>query len=301
MSIRRQSPTAISLRDAGGLDPIGRARGDLDREPVGDGLSETNLVRASVLETKLRRLQRRHARQRCVMAISGHELRQPLQVITAVLHRLMRDTPLGADYIRLEIALEETARLARGLDQLNDAANTTAGAAPRLTVFPISRVLEEVAEKWRFPAAAKGLTFKVLGCAQIVESDATLLLAAVDILVGNAVSYASEGRILLGCRRDGQALRVEVWDTGPCLAAVEIDAKLGVYGEGLAARPRLGGGLAIAREAAKLMGYPLRVRAELGRGRRSSLGAIPCWRTPIDSVHVAVRPQARPKTDGPQL
>ncbi|SET41158.1 ATP-binding protein [Variovorax sp. OV084] len=34
-------------------------------------------------------------------------------------------------------------------------------------------------------------------------------------LVDNAIRHTKHGGVLVGCRRAGNALRVEVWDTGP--------------------------------------------------------------------------------------
>ena len=48
-----------------------------------------------------------------------------------------------------------------------------------------------------------------------VRSDPHLLRRIVQNLISNALRYTSHGGVLVGARRDGDDVRIEVWDTGP--------------------------------------------------------------------------------------
>jgi anti-sigma regulatory factor (Ser/Thr protein kinase) len=89
-------------------------------------------------------------------------------------------------------------------------------------------------------------------------------------LVSNAVRYTDRGRILVGCRRRGLRIAVQVWDTG---AGIALDEQERVFQEyyqiGNPERDRskgLGLGLAIVRRLAELLDCELKLRSEPGRG-----------------------------------
>ena len=65
-----------------------------------------------------------------------------------------------------------------------------------------------------FHAAAHRLGWRVVPSSLSVRSDPRLLEQMIRNLLSNAVKYTSQGKILLGCRRRGDMLRIEVWDTG---------------------------------------------------------------------------------------
>ena len=81
--------------------------------------------------------------------------------------------------------------------------------------------------------------------------------------------------MLLGCRRRGGALSIEVWDTGIGIPPADLPLVFEEYRQlDNAARERtkgLGLGLAIVHRLAGLLGHPLQVRSELGRGSVFSL------------------------------
>ena len=71
-------------------------------------------------------------------------------------------------------------------------------------------------------AARKGLRWRVVPCGLTVRSDRHLLEEMIRNLLSNAVRYTDEGTILLGCRRHGDKVRIEVWDTGVGIAEEQI-------------------------------------------------------------------------------
>ncbi|MEW5727283.1 MAG: ATP-binding protein, partial [Pseudomonadota bacterium] len=119
-----------------------------------------------------------------------------------------------------------------------------------------------------------------------VVSDPRLLANLVRHLVANAVRYTDAGGVLVGCRRAGGALRIEVWDTGigipeDQLAAVFED----FYQIGNRERDRakgLGLGLSVVDRAARLLGHPLGVTSRLGKGTRFTV-TVPLAATPRDA------------------
>jgi two-component system CheB/CheR fusion protein len=84
------------------------------------------------------------------------------------------------------------------------------------------------------------------------------------------VKYTDKGKLLLGCRRRGNKLRIEVWDTGPGIPELELGAIFEEFHQlDNPARERskgLGLGLAIAQRLADLLGHSIQVRSRVGAG-----------------------------------
>ena len=74
-------------------------------------------------------------------------------------------------------------------------------------------LLEKMATSFGMAATKKGLTFRVVPSSLFVRSDPVLLERILLNLVANAIRYTTrDGRVLLGCRRSGSDLDIEVWD-----------------------------------------------------------------------------------------
>jgi CheY-like chemotaxis protein/anti-sigma regulatory factor (Ser/Thr protein kinase) len=109
-----------------------------------------------------------------------------------------------------------------------------------------------------------------VGCAAIVDADPALIDSILRNLVSNAVRYTDRGRILVGCRRRGDAIAVQVWDTG---VGIPEDQQTHVFQEfvqlGNPERDRakrLGLGLAIVRRLTDLLACELNLRSKPGQG-----------------------------------
>src|SRR5213076_1384249 len=74
----------------------------------------------------------------------------------------------------------------------------------------------------------KGLRLRVRRSDAWVRSDAMLLERILLNLASNAVRYTLRGGIIVGCRRRGEMLRIEVWDSGP---GIPEDQKQNIFGE----------------------------------------------------------------------
>jgi len=133
-------------------------------------------------------------------------------------------------------------------------------------------VLEPLASEFRVLAAERGLSFACVPTRAWVRSDPQLLRRVLQNFLANAVRYTASGRVLLGVRRAGDALRIEVHDTGPGIDP-QVQASLFEEfrrGEG-AAGQGLGLGLAIADRMARLLDAPIGLESRTGAGAVFSL------------------------------
>ena len=159
------------------------------------------------------------------LAAASHDLRQPLQTISliqGILEKRIHDETS----LKLVRRLDETVgTMSSMLDKLLDINQLEAGIVrPEVVDFPISDLLAEMRTELTYHTATGGLGWSVVSNGLAVRSDPRLLEQIVRNLLSNAVKYTNQGKLLLGCRRHGDNLRIEVWDTGPGIPAPELRA-----------------------------------------------------------------------------
>jgi two-component system, chemotaxis family, CheB/CheR fusion protein len=205
------------------------------------------------------------------LAAASHDLRQPLQTIS-LLHEILAKKVEDEATLRLVGRLDETvSSMSSMLDTLLDINQLEAGIVRREMVdFPINAVLEQLRTQFTFHATAHRLGWRVVPSSRSVRSDPRLLEQMIRNLLSNAVKYTSQGKILLGCRRRGDMLRIEVWDTGIGIPEEQLQAIFEEFHQiDNPARERskgLGLGLAIVERLANLLGHAVDVRSRPGKG-----------------------------------
>lgn len=202
------------------------------------------------------------------MAIIGHDLKQPVQVISLMLGQLRG---CGKDQC-LDMALGEIGRLAAGLDRLALLSQDDGHLFAQVRQGPtdLNAVMREVCESWRHQAEIRGLALRFVPTTLAVESNARLLSVILANLVSNAIKYTSSGGILVGCRRRGGDVVVEVVDTGRGFKTAPATGFAPFWREDND-QEGLGLGLAIVQQTASLMGHRVLVQSELTRGSRVSV------------------------------
>jgi CheY-like chemotaxis protein/anti-sigma regulatory factor (Ser/Thr protein kinase) len=119
-------------------------------------------------------------------------------------------------------------------------------------------------------AERKGLGFVLHPSSACIRTDPALLDTVLKNLVSNALRYTVEGRVVVGCRRQGDWLRIEIHDTGRGIAADE----LGLIWQDFFRSSRsvqeypggYGLGLSIVRRLADQLGHVVEVATKPGRG-----------------------------------
>ena len=210
------------------------------------------------------------------LAAASHDLRQPLQTL-ALLHALLADAVTGEKARGLVARQNTTLSTVTGmLDALLDINEIEAGAVqPAISVFAIDALLERLRGEFTYHAEARAIQLRVVPCGQQVRSDLKLLEQMIRNLLSNAIKYTQEGRVLLGCRRRGGTLTVEVWDTGIGIKDADLPMIFEEYHQvGNAARQRsrgLGLGLSIVKRLGDLLGHPIKVVSRFGHGSGFSI------------------------------
>jgi signal transduction histidine kinase len=205
------------------------------------------------------------------LAAASHDLRQPLQALglfVAQLHARMDTTERRRVIGRIDTALAAMNELFNAL--LDVSKIDAGGLMPELSEFPVARLLKRIEQTFAEAAHKKGLSLRVLPSRAWVHTDFILLERILFNLVSNAVRYTSRGGIIVGCRRRGAELRIEVWDTG---VGIPPDQHRNIFGEfyRLGESDRVGGlglGLAIVDRIGRLLGHPITVTSAVAKGSR---------------------------------
>ena len=202
-----------------------------------------------------------------LMAATGHDLRQPLQVISLALSLLERTSGVPFMAAPLKLTREAIAQLAAGLDHLAFASSLVPGSdAPTITTFPVAEVFHLLESMWRYPASRKGLRLRIVDSSAHVASDLSMLTSIVGNLVGNAIKYTRKGGVLVGCRRNGDRLSIQVVDSGIGIGGGQIGAIFVPFHQEDPEAAGLGLGLAIVQRSAELLGHRVWAKSVVGRG-----------------------------------
>lgn len=227
---------------------------------------------------------------------ANHDLRQPLASLKILIYNCMsaesdehRAHLLHAMDVSVSI-MEDLLGALLNIGQLD-----AGKVAPRITTFQLSTVLERLEVQFAHQASEKGLAFRLVPSKLAVVSDRVLLERIVSNFVGNAIRYTETGGVVVGCRRDGDGIRLEVRDSGSGIAPQFLDA---IFEEFFRIAPEqarhkhsLGLGLNIAKRLADVLKHEITVRSEPGRGSifaiRLPLGDI--WHSDMGETEISER------------
>lgn len=205
------------------------------------------------------------------VAAAVHDLLQPLNAARMYVGVLRGRLPDGEDRSladRVEAALEAQDDL---LASLLDIARLEAGAlAAKPVDLPLEPLLDGLARQFGILAQSRGLVLHYVPCNATVRSDPLLLRRMLQNFLSNAIHYTPRGRVLLGCRRVGEGVRIEVWDTGVGIPEAKRQAifeefrrlDTGIDRDGRSA----GLGLSIVDRIARLLDHRIGLRSWPGRG-----------------------------------
>ena len=206
-----------------------------------------------------------------LLAAASHDLRQPVHALGLFVGAL-RSIALPAEAERLAKRIEGSIQALDGLfTALLDISQLDAGTAEvRRYVFPIQTLLDRICHDHAADAQAKSLLLVNHTCSAVVYTDPALMERVLRNLVSNAIRYTDRGRVVVGCRRRGDALSVQVWDTG---RGIPSDQQERIFQEYYQIwnpeRDRtkgLGLGLAIVRRLIDILGCQLDFCSAPGRG-----------------------------------
>ena len=251
------------------LSPIETTAGVLVSAAVRD-VTDRYVAEETLREAKAVAEQANAAKSR-FLAAASHDLRQPLQtmnIVQGLLTRLVKEPRAETPLRHLAEAIKSMDGMLNALLDINRL--ETGVIIPKLTDFPMASLFAQMLSDFSYIAEQKGLQLRFVASRLQLHSDKELLQEMLRNLIANAIKYTEHGTVLVGCRRRGEQLRIEVWDTGP---GISEDRRQKIFEEFYQVdnperdrRRGLGLGLAIVERLARLLEHPLDVRSSVGRG-----------------------------------
>ena len=285
--------TAEALRDSDGQ--LRRAAETLEQR-VAERTAELEASRAEAEAANLGKTR--------FIAAASHDLLQPLHAARLFTAAMIDRDPRNDLGGKIDASLGAVESL---LDALLDISKLDAGAfKPEKRAFALQPLFESLATAFAPTAARHGVELVIVPTHAFVDTDPAFLRRILQNLLSNALRYGrSEGRparVLLGCRRAGGSLRIEVRDNGPGIApdkqAVIFDEFVRLQPEDEAPREErgLGLGLAIVDRIARMLDLPVGLASAPGRGSTFSV-TVPRVAAVATAPSAAPAPQPMPSIE----
>ncbi|MCP1315552.1 NahK/ErcS family hybrid sensor histidine kinase/response regulator, partial [Halomonas sp. 707D7] len=207
------------------------------------------------------------------LAAASHDLLQPLNAARLFTSALMQNEPESANQRtigHIDNSLQAAEEL---LGTLLDISKLDAGAlTPRRSHFALADIVRPLRAEFDVMADERGLDLNVVATSLWVDSDPQMLRRIVQNFLSNALRYTQQGRVLLGCRRQGERLSIEVWDSGPGIPESKLTEifqefrRLDQVSRHKESEKGLGLGLSIADRMSRVLDHPIKVRSKEGSG-----------------------------------
>jgi len=209
------------------------------------------------------------------LAAAGHDILQPLnaaKLYAATLSERLRSQKNGVIVDNIGRALdsvEEILGAVLAISRLD-----TGRQEVKIVQFSLNELFEQLAIEFEPIAKDRGLAIRFAKTSQFTRSDPALLRRVLQNLISNAIRYTRDGKVLVGCRRRGAEIRLDVADTGIGIAENNHEAIFAEFcrlEDGKKQAPGLGLGLSIVERIAKTLDHRVEFESQVGRGTRFSV------------------------------
>lgn len=220
---------------------------------------------------RTQQLERANAAKTHFLAAASHDLRQPLVTIGLLVGLAREQAGVGRAQSLLGRVDQAVGAMERLLSGLLDLSRFEAGAVqPDPTTLHLGEIFATIGASEQVHATHRRLRLRLRPSGLLVHSDRVLLERILRNLVTNALRYTTRGGVLVGARRRGDQVRIEVRDTGVGIAPEHqqtifeefVQVQASTQGSTLG----MGLGLAIVRRSAAMLGHRIGLSSTPGRG-----------------------------------
>lgn len=223
-------------------------------------------ARTEQMQDALLRAERSNASKSRFVAAASHDLLQPLSAAKLYLSA----AEAAGEHPNVRKAGEALTNVERIIEALLDISRLeTEEEAFERVDLPLGGIFTALDHACAPMAAAKGLRFRIRPCHETVLSDPMYLQRIMQNLISNAIRYTESGGVLVGARRRGNRLRIEVWDSGIGISDEDrpvIFEEFRRLKRRASASEGMGLGLAIVERACARLGHRIDLSSRPGRG-----------------------------------
>lgn len=149
------------------------------------------------------------------LAAASHDLRQPLHAMSLLLSALGETSPSDEQKHIIDKIKKSSLSLESILESLLDISKLDAGVVNiDIKVFKVQKLFDAIFSEFKSIADEKNIKIKFVPTSLVIKSDIQLVERIFRNLISNAIRYTNEGKVLVGCRRSSDRVKVCVLDTG---------------------------------------------------------------------------------------
>ncbi|WP_323846422.1 hybrid sensor histidine kinase/response regulator [Microbulbifer magnicolonia] len=232
------------------------------------------------------------------LAAASHDLVQPLNASRLFLDALTARQLDGDSRSLLNRADRALAAAEQLITDMLQIARMDAGDIhPQIRPTALDKVVAEVVDQARLAAAARNIQLRYRRSSLWVQSDEKMLRRVVQNLLDNAIKYTRDGGVLIGARKQGTSVSLEIWDTG---CGIDASQQQNIFREfcrlgGVEREHGYGLGLATVERLCRLLESPIDLTSQPGRGSVFRV-CLPSAREKLSTVPVPASAPPRPST-----
>lgn len=195
------------------------------------------------------------------LAAASHDIRQPLLSLRSSIDILAQEhSPvIKQQYNDALNYLEELC------GHFLSATRPETAKQENISFYPVSMITETVCKMFLQEAFNKKLVLHSVPCSVEISCTPTLLIRILSNFVANAIKHCEQGKIVIGCRRLPQHLKIDVYDQGSGIPPQTLETIFHPYNKGESSKGE-GLGLSIVKEIVDKEGWQLMTKSQLGKG-----------------------------------
>lgn len=205
------------------------------------------------------------------LAAVSHDLLQPLNAAQLFTSSLAEQLKRDKDQSLLNSISNSLDDLENLISTLVDISKLDAGVVKAdKSAFNLGELLTNLVNEYRYSASQYNVELRYVPFEGVVYSDSVLLARILRNFISNAFRYTDNGKVLIGCRKQGDKVSIQVWDNGAGIAENQLSvifeefkrlkSSSKAYGNGL------GLGLSIVDKLSKVLEHPIHVRSTKDKG-----------------------------------
>lgn len=231
-----------------------------------------NLLKEELEQRNLQLLNEHRLRDRIIRQI-GHDLRQPVNSIALALFNFRTAHQHDTQNEHVQLAL-------RALDDVNcqieDIVQISSYKKEGAIEVSIERchvgdVLAALKREYTLVAEEANCSLTVVPSSVEIETDPIILGRVLRNFISNAIKHAKGAKVLLGVRRRGETIEIQVCDDGPGIKPELLEKLFQEFVQGEGKDSGFGLGLNIAMTLAAAIDGKVSVNSTVGRGSKFSL------------------------------
>ncbi|HIP93953.1 MAG TPA: hybrid sensor histidine kinase/response regulator [Leucothrix sp.] len=205
------------------------------------------------------------------LASASHDLRQPVHSLSLLTSAISPEIHSDKGREILQQINNANGVMLELLNSLLDISKLDAGSVkPQFALIDINELIEALADEFKGMADKSGLELRIRSYPYVVKTDPVLLSTILRNLIQNALLYTAKGKILVSCRKKGETIKLQVWDTGKGIAKEHqediFEEFQQLHNPERDQNKGLGLGLAICKRLAQILTIKLTLKSVVAKG-----------------------------------